>query len=209
MSSFLFVVVSIEAAQSAKGISLKMMESYVFLCGARLFAIIPFEGYLPYDSSGDWLYQLIEGFTFCLAGSIVYLCRVRYRDTYDPQSDTINHLYMIAPCFCIACVFHPNLNNFMTSDIAWAFALYLESIAGMPQLFMFQREGKVEPWTAHFLAAQVVSKLLSFLFWVMSFSELSGGRTYVGHWVVVMQLVQIVIMGDFLYQYIQCLRKGV
>merc|ERR1712118_331002 len=33
---------------------------------------------------------------------------------------------------------------------------------------MFQRSGKVEPWTAHFLGAQAFSKGISFIFWATS-----------------------------------------
>lgn len=51
--------------------------------------------------------------------------------------------YIIFPCFAISVVWHPSLNAFMPSDIMWAYALYLESLASLPQLFMFQREGQV------------------------------------------------------------------
>ena len=37
--------------------------------------------------------------------------------------------------------------RFMPSDMAWAFALYLESVASLPQLFMFQKEKEVMKWT--------------------------------------------------------------
>merc|ERR1711976_1047338 len=142
-----------------------MMECYMCVLAARLCAIIPFEGYLPFDKSGDWFYQLCKAVGLCLAGSIVYGCRFRFADTYDPSLDTLNHLWLIAPAAAIAMVFHPNLNNFLPSDIASAFALYLESVTVLPQLFMFMKEGQVQPFTAHFLSAQATSKLISFIFW--------------------------------------------
>lgn len=212
MSSFLMVALAIESTKSAKGISLKMMESYLVLITARLFAIIPFEGYLPYDRSGDWLYQLIEAFQFCLAGTIVFLCRQRYSGTYNPHSDTLNHFFLMAGAAVLALIFHPSLNAFMPSDMAWAFALYLESVSSLPQLFMFQREKEVEKWTAHFLAMQALSKLTSFIFWISSFSELSDPnhsvKWSVGYWVIAMQGFQLVVMGDFIFQYIKCIRTG-
>merc|ERR1712072_137632 len=98
-------------------------------------------------------------------------------------------------------------------DIAWAFALYLESVTVLPQLFQFMKEGKAQNHTSHFLAAQALSRMLSFIFWASSFSELSNPnhyiKQYVGNWVVVIQLIQLIIMGDFIYHYIRCLQKGI
>ena len=120
--------------------------------------------------------------------------------------------YLIVPALVLALIFHPSLNAFTPSDICWAFALYLESVASLPQLFMFQKTGQVEPWTAHFLAAQAMAKLISFIFWLSSFSDLSDPnhsvKTYVGHWVLLMQGFQLLVMGDFIYQYSKCLANN-
>jgi len=217
MFSFLMVVLKIELGKTCKGVSLRMMECYLVLTIARLVAIVPFEGYLPYDRSGDWLYQVVEAASLCLIGTIVFLCRRRYHWTYEKDFDVLNHLYLIIPCAVFALLFHPSLNAFTPSDMCWAFALYVESVASLPQLVMFQQEAKdghpVTPWTVHFLAAQVVSKVASFIFWVTSFNELShsdsGHKAYVGHWVVIMQLIQLAVMGDFIYQCVRCIRRGV
>jgi len=213
MFSFLMVAIKIESGRTVKGVSLKMMECYILIFFGRLIAIVPFEGYLPFDKSGDWLYQLCEAFGLCLAGSIVYCCRIRHAPTYDPSTDTLNHLYLILPSLAVSLIFHPNLNNFLPSDISWAFALYLESVAVLCQLFMFMKEGQAQPHTSHFLAAQALAKLMSFIFWASSFSELSNSnhyiKSFVGNWVVAMQLVQLVVMGDFIYHYLRCIRKGI
>jgi hypothetical protein len=213
MFSFLMVAMAIESGKSVKGVSLKMMECYILVFFARSFAIIPFEGYLPFDKSGDWLYQVCEAFCLCLAGSIVYCCRGHYASTYDPSTDNLNHLWLIGPALAISLVLHPHLNNFLPSDIAWAFALYLESVTVLPQLFMFMKEGKAQPHTSHFLGAQALSRLMSFIFWASSFSELSNPNHYikqfVGNWVVCIQLLQLIIMGDFIYHYVRCLQQGI
>jgi hypothetical protein len=211
--SFLMVAVKLEQGRSVKGISLRMMECYMLVFVGRLIAIVPFEGYLPFDKSGDWLYQLCEALALCLAGSIVYCCRVRYVGTYDPNTDNFMHVWIILPAAAVSLILHPNLNNFLPSDIAWAFALYLESVTVLPQLFMFMKEGQAEPFTSHFLAAQATAKFISFIFWASSFSELSNPnhtiKAFVGNWVVAMQLVQLLVMADFIYHYIRCIRKGI
>lgn len=212
MFSFLMVAMAIENGKTVKGVSLKMMECYILIFFFRLIAIIPFEGYLPFDKSGDWLYQVCEAFNLCLSGSIVYCCRVQYAASYDAAPDSFNHIFIIAPAAVIALILHPHLNNFLPSDISWAFALYLESVTVLPQLFMFMREGRAATHTSHFLAAQALSRLMSFIFWASSFSELSDPnhsiKQFVGNWVVCIQLLQLVVMGDFIYHYIRCLQKG-
>lgn len=211
--SFLMVLMTICTGQTVKGVSLKMMECYIAVFLARSFAIIPFEGYLPFDKSGDWFYQVSEAVCLCLACSVVYCCRVQFANTRDVQTDSLNHLWLIGPALAIALVLHPHLNNFLPSDIAWAFALYLESVTVLPQLFMFMKEGKAQPHTSHFLAAQALSRMFSFIFWASSFSELSKPdhyiKRFVGNWVVVIQLLQLIIMGDFIYHYVRCLQKGI
>lgn len=210
--SFLMVLYKIESTRSCAGVSLKMMECYVGLIFFRLCSIIPFEGYLPYDRSGDWLYQTLEALSLLLAGLVVYQCRQRYAATYESSSDTFSHIFLFVPAFILALLFHPSLNAFMPADVAWTFALYLEAVAVLPQLFMFQRQGKVEAFTSHFLAGQALSQAVSFIFWVSSYSELNGPqnsiRSYVGLWVIGMQVVQLIVMGDFIYHYIRCVSRG-
>merc|ERR1719401_833478 len=211
--SFFMVAMTIESTKSVKGVSLKMMECYiaVFLC--RLTAIIPYEGYLPFDKSGDWLYQVCEAFGLCLAGSIVYCIRVQYPQTYDSTTDAFNHLWIMGPAALIAIILHPHLNNFWPTDVAWAFALYLESVTVLPQFFMFMKEGRAQTHTSHFLAAQALSRLMSFVFWASSFSELSNPdhhiKKFVGHWVVGIQLIQLLVMADFIFHYVRALQKGI
>merc|ERR1740129_1887280 len=80
--SFLMVAVTIQTTATVKGVSLKMMECYLAVFFCRLCSIIPYEGYLPFDKSVDWLYQACEVFGLCLAGAVIYLCRVMYAGTY-------------------------------------------------------------------------------------------------------------------------------
>jgi len=38
-------------------------------------------------------------------------------------------------------------------ELTWAFSIWLESVAILPQLFMLQRTGEAEAITTHYLAA--------------------------------------------------------
>jgi len=159
MFAFLMVCLKMETNRSSRGVSLKMFECYLVLIACRLCSIIPFEGYLPYDRSGDWLYQTVEAISLGLVGLIVFMCRKRFAASYERDSDIFKHYYLMIGCLVLALIFHPNLNAFMPADVCWTFALYLESVAVLPQLFMFQRDKRVEAFTTHFLAGQAISRV--------------------------------------------------
>lgn len=215
--SFIMVALEIQKRRLARGVSSHMMECYMLVFAARLCAVVPFEGYLPYDKSGDWLYQLIEVCTLGMAVVIVAQCRLQHSLKYNATHDSLNTMYLICPALLLALVAHPHLNRHAPTDIAWTFALYLESVAVLCQFFMFMNEGRARSHTAHFLAGQALSKFLSFLFWSSSFSELSAGldRKYsntsiaIAVWVLGIQMVQLLIMVDFIHNYVFCIFNGI
>lgn len=213
MFSFLIMAICIHTSGSTQGISAKMLEVYFLLHCCRLYAIVPFEGYLPFDKSGDWFYQANEAVSFLLVCAVLYMIKFKYKDQNNTENDTCDTKYIIFPCVLLALVMHPRLNRYPPSDIAWAMALYLEALAAIPQLFMFQSEKKVHRWTAHFLFAQGMAKLITFIFWVGTYMELNvkkhPTRKFMGYWALFVQGCQLMLMADFLIQYVKCVRLGV
>ena len=57
-----FVVLASKSVtqKSVAGISLKTLQLYAVVFSLRLSSILFFEGYLPFDASGDWFYQVNE-----------------------------------------------------------------------------------------------------------------------------------------------------
>merc|ERR1712085_49479 len=105
----------------------------------------------------------------------------------------------------LTCLVHPNLNSDFLSDVAWTYAMYLESVALVPQLFMFQKQasGVVELLTAHFVAALGFGRTMEFFFWIYSYHELasSAGSKLPGYLALLAQFIQLVLMLDFFYYY--------
>eukprot|EP00916_Digyalum_oweni_P008779 GHVL01014645.1.p1 GENE.GHVL01014645.1~~GHVL01014645.1.p1 ORF type:complete len:348 (+),score=32.88 GHVL01014645.1:132-1175(+) len=212
--SFSVLLLKIISSQNMSGISLQMMICYAVLTASRLCSILFYESYLPFDRSGDIVYRVAEVLNCIAASYIVYLgtSGSKYSRTVNHDSDIVKSYWLAIPSFLLAVLFHPNLNGFAPSDIAWTFGLNLESVAVLPQLFLFNQQKKVEPATTHFLAAQSLSRLMTFMFWWWSWQELNDAshplRAYVGLWVLITQLAQLLVLCDFIYSYVMTIIRG-
>lgn len=215
LSVFSFATVAVNTGLSGDcaGVSVKMMECYVLVFACRLVAIVPYEGYLPADASGDWFYQVCEACGLLSAAATVLSIRNRSARGHDLSLDSFTNLWLVVPCAVLALVLHPRRNEHFVSDVAWAFALYLEAVSALPQLHLFLKDARAQTHMSHFLFAQMISKVISFFFWAQNAHELAHEddpiKWFVGHWVVIAQFVQLAILADFAWYYIQALQRGI
>lgn len=206
--------------KSSAGISLKSLQCYTVVFFFRLLSIIWHEGYLPFDRSGDFVYQFVEFCSLVMCIVSIVLITGKYKETYRLNDDSFGNLkipsefgalYLIVPSLILAVLIHPKLNNVWWSDICWTFALYTEAVAVLPQLFMFQKAGGVvEAYTSHYVFSLGFARLLQLWFWLSSYHELSDKNSwsFVGIFVLVAQALQMLLMADFFYFYISSVRKG-
>jgi ER lumen protein retaining receptor len=200
--------------KKATVISVKTLQLYCITFACRLTSIIRHEGYLPYDKSGDWLYHVIEFMSLAFVATAMWGCLVPFKKSYQVEFDKFGEMhvppgfgsvYLIIPCLALAIFIHPGLNQDFLSDVSWTFAMYLESVALVPQLYMFQRQntGIVELLTAHFVAALGFGRVLEFTFWLYSYHELAhkSGSNYAGYLALISQFCQVLLMCDFFWYY--------
>ena len=124
-----------------------MIQLYAIVFSSRLASILFYEGYLPFDSSGDFLYRAMEVSSLILCVVILILGYTMFKETYNSTSDSFGNflflpsvigiLWVVIPAFCLALIFHPSLNSNFITDVSWTFALALESTAVLPQIIMF------------------------------------------------------------------------
>eukprot|EP01067_Filipodium_phascolosomae_P000828 Filipodium_phascolosomae@DN1592_c0_g1_i1.p1 len=153
--SFLMMLSKIIKSKEIGGVSREMMKCYSLLSLSRLSSILFFDSYLPFDSSGDYIYRFGEILNFAVSCTILIVAKYWCRSSEDGQRDDTVKFYVLAlPALLVALFIHPSLNENKLTDVAWAFALYLECVAVVPQLFMFNRLKMVEATTTHFIAAQ-------------------------------------------------------
>jgi len=201
-------------SKRATGVSVKTLQLYCLVFFFRLTSIIRHEGYLPYDKSGDWLYHFIEIMALVFTAGALYGCMVPFKSTYQADLDRFGEfnvppgygaVYLAGPILLVAIFIHPALNADFLSDTAWTYAMYLESAALIPQLYMFQKQasGVVELLTAHFVAALGFGRLMEFFFWIYSYHELasSTGSRLPGYLALLSQFLQLVLMVDFFWYY--------
>jgi hypothetical protein len=142
---------------SVANISLKTLECYFLVFSGRLASILFYEGYLPYDRSGDWFYQFTEVSALLMVLALIVCVVGPFRDTYSRGRDgfkvslvpglvvapELRVVQLVAPALVLAVLLHPSLNNNWLTDTAWAFALYLEAVAMLPQVWLFNEMQKV------------------------------------------------------------------
>lgn len=205
----------------ARGVSIKSLQLYMVVFATRLVSVLQHEGYLPYDRTGDFVYHVAEMASLGLATACVVLMSTRLKSTYQQDVDSFGALhiptefgtaYILVPCLLLAMLIHPTLNKDFLADTAWTFSMYLESMAIVPQLFMFQKQAKgiVEVLVTHSTFALGLARVLDMVFWMFSYKELTNhaGSKSVGMFVLFAQFVHIVIMGDFFYYYAISVKTG-
>lgn len=208
-------------SQRATGVSAKTLQLYSLVFFFRLTSIIRHEGYLPYDRSGDWLYHLIEIMSLIFTASAFWACRGPFKSTYEADTDKFGEfhvprgygaVYLAIPVLIVAMMLHPSLNADFFSDVAWTYAMYLESVALIPQLYMFQKQanGIVELLTAHFVAALGFGRVMELIFWVHSYHELATttGSKLPGYLALISQLMQLLLMVDFFWYYFSAVKNA-
>ena len=141
---FAFFILLIKLySEGPEGVSGKTLLLYLVAFVSRLSSILQFEGYLPYDSSGDWLYQLIEVTAMLFVCAAIYFFhtkaddRVKHQDSFffgQYLPGNLSILALIIPCALLALIFKPNLNGHFFADYSWTVACYVETFALVPQV---------------------------------------------------------------------------
>jgi len=195
--------------RSVAGISAQTLILQAVACALRLSSTTWLQGYIPVDGTGDWLYQGLDVFALMILLNILYCIFKSHRNTYQEEHDNIKVEYIGLGCFVLAVLVHPDLNNRPVFDTLWTTALYIDVVAMAPQLMLISKiRGEVEALTSHFVGATAISRLTSLIFWYHGFAELApldGSFNLAGWAIIAAHVLQVLLLGDFLYYYIRAL----
>ncbi|KAF6810861.1 ER lumen protein retaining receptor [Colletotrichum musicola] len=179
---------------SCSGISFKSQALYLVVYITR---------YLDLFSTSS-LWNLVFKILFITSqGYIIYLMTTAYKPTNDPNQDTFRVQYLLGGAAVMAIVF-PYYYTFW--EIMWAFSIWLEAVAILPQLFMLQRTGEAETITTHYLAALGIYRALYIPNWIYRyFTEVHHKVDWIA---VVAGIIQTVLYSDFFWIYYTKVMKG-
>lgn len=202
LESLSFIGIILQVKTSTDGLSCNTFITYSTIYFSRLCSILFYESYLPYDSTGDWIFQVIEIFCFGQSVFITYrLWNIKEKAEF---------LFTLPVFAVLAFVVHPSLNKNFFTDSLWMYSMLLQGIVVLPLLWKVKEHGDLESFSSHFIAAHSVSAILSFFFWAKTYSELnranfkSGYFAFIsGYFVIAGQLGSLATTGHFLFHYIK------
>jgi ER lumen protein retaining receptor len=136
-------------------------------------------------------------------GYILYLMTTAYKPTNDPNVDTFKIQYLLGGAAVIAVVMP---YKYTPSEILWAFSIWLEAVAILPQLFMLQRTGEAETITTHYLFALGIYRALYIPNWIYRYVTEPNHKV---DWIAITAgIIQTVLYSDFFWIYYQKVLKG-
>lgn len=202
LSSLSFLGIYLQVQISDSGLSKCTFLLYTLVYLFRLCSILPYESYLPNDSTGDWLYQVIEILSFIQSAVLAYKVKL--------NKENPNFLAVGPLVFFFSLLVHPTLNRNFFTDSCWMASMLLEPFALVPLMWRVKQTNDFENFSSHFIAAQSMSKILSFTFWLDTYAELNKtyAKVYIfhyisGYFVVAAQLGTMGYTGHFLWYYLK------
>ncbi|KAK3321392.1 ER lumen protein retaining receptor [Cercophora scortea] len=179
---------------SCSGISFKSQALYLLVYITR---------YLDLFSTSS-IYNLVFKILFIASqGYIIYLMTNAYKPTNDPNVDTFRVQYLLGGAAVLAVLFP---YEYSAREILWAFSIWLESVAILPQLFMLQRTGEAETITTHYIFALGLYRALYIPNWIYRYVTESTHK--VDYIAVIAGVVQTVLYSDFFWIYYTKVMKG-
>ncbi|CAG8973556.1 hypothetical protein HYALB_00008256 [Hymenoscyphus albidus] len=199
--SILILLHKMRQTHSCSGISFKSQVLYFIVYVTRYLDIFTTFNKSAYNTIFKIMFLGSSGYT-------IYLMAASYKPTHDTVQDTLQVQYLLLGSFLLA-VLLPYEYSF--SEIMWAFSIWLESVAILPQLFMLQRTGEAETITANYLFALGLYRALYIPNWIWRYYTEIHPVTHKPHFdtiAVIAGVVQTILYSDFFYVYYTKVMQG-
>ncbi|KAG9233119.1 ER lumen protein retaining receptor [Amylocarpus encephaloides] len=199
--SILILLHKMRQTNSCSGISFKSQALYFIVYITRYLDIFTTFNKSAYNTIFKILFIASSGYT-------IYLMTTAYKPTHDPGLDTFRVQYILAGSFLLAIVWP---YEYTFSEILWAFSIWLESVAIMPQLLMLQRTGEAETITTHYLFALGLYRALYIPNWIWRYWTEIDKNTHKPHFdgiAVLAGIIQTILYSDFFWIYYTKVMKG-
>nr|XP_043611036.1 ER lumen protein-retaining receptor A [Erigeron canadensis] len=187
--SILLLLLKIYATKSCSGISLKTQELYAVVFIAR---------YLNLFTIVISVYNSVMKVVFIATSlAIVYYMRWHpaVKRSYDRDLDSFKYQFLVLFAFILALFVH---DKFTVLEIFWAFSIYLEAVAILPQLVLLQRSGNVDNLTVQYVFFLGAYRALYILNWIYRYFT----DAHFNGWIsCISGILQTALYADFFYYY--------
>jgi hypothetical protein len=160
-----FLCIQAVMSRSAVGISARALILDGLALSLRLSSTLFYEGYLPNDKSGDYLFQCIDLCSLALVVGLLRYVLLTKRSTYQAEDDDMSIGPLIVGSVVLGAIFHGDMNDHPVFDSIWLASLFVSIVGVLPQYWMIAKSnGQVHVLTAHYIAATASDRMLSGLF---------------------------------------------
>ncbi|KIW57930.1 hypothetical protein PV05_02486 [Exophiala xenobiotica] len=192
--SIFILLHKMRTTNSCSGISFKSQALYFLVYLTRYLDLF----WTFTDSAWNTIFKIIF---LSSSAYTLYVMLNDYKPTHDPNLDTFRVSYLTGSSAVLAILFP---YKWTLPEMLWAFSIWLESVAILPQLFMLQRTGEAETITTHYLFALGIYRALYIPNWIYRyFAE--------GHFdpiPVMAGIIQTILYSDFFWVYYTKVLKG-
>ncbi|XP_009415933.1 ER lumen protein-retaining receptor isoform X2 [Musa acuminata AAA Group] len=123
--------------------------------------------------------------------------------SYDKEQDTFRHFFLVLPCLLLALVMN---EKFTFKEVMWAFSLYLEAVAILPQLVLLQRTKNIDNLTGQYVFLLGAYRAFYIFNWIYRYFT----EPHYVHWITwISGLVQTLLYADFFYYYFNSWKNNV
>ncbi|KJX96964.1 er lumen protein retaining receptor [Zymoseptoria brevis] len=196
LASIFILLAKMKSTSSASGISFKSQFAYLVVYVTRYLDLLWTD---PTKSLWNTFFKIVF-----IAAQIytVYLMLNDYKPTHDPNQDTFKVEYLIGGAAVLGILFP---YKYTPAEMLWAFSLWLEAVAILPQLFMLQRTGEAETITTHYLFALGIYRALYIPNWIWRYFAENGFWDPIP---VIAGIIQTVLYSDFFWIYYTKVLQG-
>lgn len=203
------VVMHINKTRDLRGISVKMFHMQLCASAMRLTGTTWLNGYIPSDSSGDYMFQMLDIMVAIFSAYVVYKANADLQWSYYEEHDSFPYkLALWIGCLCGCCT-HPSLHGRPLFDTTWNVSMFFESMTVAPQIWMFlKRPDVVVPaCQSHWVFCFFINRLLNLMFWMRGYEQLIYHATwrYSADVVIACHILSLLLVAEFAFYYIKSL----
>jgi len=207
--AFCLLGVHVISSRSVQGISAKSLQLEAIALACRLSSTMWFEGYLPSDQTGDFLYQIFDALSLVMVLWLVHRVLNVQSKTYENEGDSLPVTPFALGGLVLAVLLHGDLDDNPLFDTLWLCGLFVGAVAVVPQLWLMTRNRtNIPAMTSHFVAVMAFSRLLSGSYMWHAHGEIScepwiKDFNHTGYAVLAAHALHLILLADFAYFYVK------